>query len=264
LFADPGLTGIAPAAPSPIEGVVKTAPEPLSAAGVGEIVQAFGRAAGRAKAAGFDGVQLHAAHGYLLSQFLSPFFNRRSDRYGGTVENRVRIVVESLEEIRRRVGKGFPVLIKMNTNDYLDGGLSTGDAVRAAAILENRSIDAIELSGGTGLSGTQNPVRTGIRKTEDEAYFSEAAMAFRTAVSVPILLVGGIRSLEVAQRLLQDRGADYISMSRPFIREPDLIRRWQSGDSHKAACLSDSRCFAPARSGKGIYCVMKERQRRPT
>ena len=113
-----------------------------------KVVEAFGKGAARAERAGFDGVQIHAAHGYLLSQFLSPFFNKRKDEYGGSLENRARIVVEVLESIKGHVRADFPVMIKMNSQDFLEGGLSAGDAIKVAAILEASGIDAIELSGG--------------------------------------------------------------------------------------------------------------------
>jgi len=259
MFADPGLTGSEPIGPSQITGVSRHKIREMTPLDIETLKADFSRAAERAKQAGFDGVQLHAAHGYLLSQFLSPYFNRRKDGYGGPVQHRVRIVVEIIEDIRRRVGAEYPVLIKMNTRDFIDGGQELNDAATAAAVLAQNGLDAVELSGGTGLSGKLNPVRTGIREESDEAYFRDAAHTFRERLAIPLILVGGIRSFSVAEQLIEDGVADYISMSRPFIREPDLINRWKSGDRRKAACLSDSRCFVPARKGEGIYCVISER-----
>ena len=115
------------------------------------------------------------------------------------------------------------------------------------------------LSGGTGASGKLRPVRTGIKHEEQEAYFESAANAFRKRVRVPLLLVGGIRSYSVAERIVSQNIADCISMSRPFIREPDLINRWKSGDRSRATCLSDNRCFVPIRKGEGVYCVTAKR-----
>ena len=262
LFADPSLTGYPPLAPSTISGITEHTVQEMTLSDIQNVVESFGLAAQRAQKAGFDGVQLHAAHGYLLSQFLSPFFNRRSDRYGGNIKNRAIIHLEILDAVRSYVGKNYPVLIKMNTRDFIEGGLELEDAVKAGKLLAQNRLDAIELSGGTGLSGKLNPVRTGIRKKADEAYFEDAATLFKGHIDIPIILVGGIRSFEVAERIVNSGIADYISMSRPFIREPDLINRWKSGDRSKAACLSDSRCFVPARTGKGIYCVMEERERK--
>ena len=262
LFADPSLTGYPPLAPSVISGITEHAVQEMTLSDIQDVVESFGLAAQRAQKTGFDGVQLHAAHGYLLSQFLSPFFNRRSDRYGGNIENRAVIHLEILDTVRSYVGKDYPVLIKMNTRDFIEGGLELEDAVKAGKLLAQNRLDAIELSGGTGLSGKLNPVRTGIRKKADEAYFEDAADLFKEHIDIPIILVGGIRSFEVAERIVDSGIADYVSMSRPFIREPDLVNRWKSGDRSKAACLSDSRCFVPARTGKGIYCVMEERERK--
>ncbi len=260
LYADAELTGQAPLAPSSVTGFTQNVPEEMNPADIGQVVDAFADAARRAKTAGFDGVQIHAAHGYLLSQFLSPQFNRRSDAYGRGVSDRARIVLEVLEEIRSRVGPDYPVLIKMNTGDYLEGGLELEDALTIAALLESAGIDAIELSGGTGASGKLSPVRTGINREEQEAYFEDAARRFRNQVGVPLLLVGGIRSYSIAERIVSQNIADCISMSRPFIREPDLVNRWRSGDRSRSTCLSDNRCFVPIRNGEGVYCVTEKRR----
>jgi 2,4-dienoyl-CoA reductase-like NADH-dependent reductase (Old Yellow Enzyme family) len=262
LFADPKLTGYPPLAPSVISGITDHNVQEMTLSDIQNVIESFVQAAKRAQKAGFDGVQLHSAHGYLLSQFLSPFFNRRSDRYGGDIENRTTIHLEIIDAVRSYIGNDYPLLIKMNTGDFIEGGLELSDALKAGILFAQKGLDAIELSGGTGLSGKLNPIRTGIRKEADEAYFEEAAVLFKEHINIPLILVGGIRSFEVAGRIVNSGIADYISMSRPFIREPDLINRWKSGDRSKAACLSDSRCFVPARTGKGIYCVMDERERK--
>ncbi len=262
LFADPSLTGYSPMAPSAIRDITQHTVQEMTLSDIQNVVESFGLAARRAQKAGFDGVQLHSAHGYLLSQFLSPFFNKRPDRYGGSIENQTTIHFEIIDAIRSYVGKDYPLFIKMNTGDFIQGGLELADALKAGILLAQHGLDAIELSGGTGLSGKLNPVRTGIRKESDEAYFKDASSLFKEHIDIPTILVGGIRSFEVAEHIVNTGIADYISMSRPFIREPDLINRWKSGDRSKAACLSDSRCFVPARTGKGIYCVMDERERK--
>ncbi len=263
IFADPDRTGHPPLAPSVIERVTTHPVREMSAADIRDTTAAFGQAAARARAAGFDGVQVHSAHGYLLSQFLSPFFNHRNDDYGGELKNRVRIHLEIVESIRAQVGKNYPALIKMNAGDFIDGGLELDDAVNAGRMLAAGGIDAIEVSGGTALSGRRkSPIRMGIRKEADEAYFRDAARAMKTAVDIPVMLVGGIRSIDVAERIVGDNYADFISMSRPFIREPGLVQRWQSGDRTPAACRSDNLCFGPAREGRGLYCVTAERERK--
>lgn len=255
LWADPSATGAPALAPSRMDGVGSAPQQTMDDADVQAVKEAFVRGAERAAAAGFDGIQLHSAHGYLLSQFLSPYFNRRTDRYGGTLENRTRIHREITAAARARLGAEFPILIKMNGRDCLEGGLQTAEAAEAARAMAEGGLDAIEVSGGTGLSGRKNPIRTGIREEADEAYFRDAAEAVKAKVSIPVILVGGIRSFSVAEDIVACGSADLVSMSRPLIREPDLVRRWRDGDRSRAACRSDSRCFVPARSGEGLRCV---------
>jgi 2,4-dienoyl-CoA reductase-like NADH-dependent reductase (Old Yellow Enzyme family) len=261
MLANPKLTNDAPLGPSAMEGLNGAIAQEMTLEDINATVEAFGNAAERAREAGFDGVQLHAAHSYLLSQFLSPAFNHRRDGYGGSIENRARMVVEIVQDIRERVGEDYPVLVKMNCRDFLEGGLELEDAVQAAALLQAAGIDAIEVSGGTFASGDLMPSRKGITKERDEAYFKEEARAFKERIDLPIILVGGIRSFPVAEKIVDDHIADYISMCRPLIREPGLVNRWESGDLSKATCLSDSKCFRPALTGKGVYCVVEKRLR---
>jgi len=260
-FANVKLTHKTPMAPSQVEGFTKSPPEEMTVEEIRGIVKSFGHAAGRAKEAGFDGIQIHAAHGYLLSQFLSPAFNKRTDAYGGAVKNRARALLEVLRTVREIARNDFPVLVKMNSQDFLDGGLTLEDSVKAGTMLQEGGIDAIELSGGTIVIKMPTPSRMGINSEEKEAYFREAARAFRKEMEIPLILVGGCRSFNLAERIVNEGDADYISMSRPFIREPDLIQRWVSGDLRKAACLSDNQCFGPARAGEGIYCVVEKKQK---
>ncbi len=158
------------------------------------------------------------------------------------------------------MGESFPVLIKLNSQDFLEGSLTLEDSLLIGSLLEKDGIDAIELSGGTMQSGKNSPSRMGIRGEDNEAYFSEAARAFKKNIKVPLILVGGLRSFSVAEKVIEQGIADYISMSRPFIREPGLVKRWQSGDRRKAFCLSDNQCFGPAMAGEGIYCVVEKKE----
>lgn len=250
------LSGLMPVAPSAVEGIAKAPRQALTEAGLDAIVRAFAEAARRARQAGFDGVQIHAAHGYLLSQFLSPIYNQRTDAYGGQIQNRAKPLLAVLKAIRESVGLDFPILIKMNCGDFFDNGLVLEDAIQVGKMLEKGGIDAIELSGGLLTGGKMSPSRMGIHSPEKEAYFQKEALAFKAEVPVPLILVGGNRSYETAQKIV-DRGiADYISLCRPFIREPGLINRWRSGDLAKSACLSDNKCFGPIMAGKGLFCVM--------
>src|SRR5208283_3070241 len=137
-------------------------PEAMSKNDIDEIIGAFGSAAGRAKSYGFDAVQLHSAHGYLINQFLSPLTNIRTDSYGGSVQNRCLFLIEVYRSVRSGVGPDFPALVKLNGSDNLDGGLSLNDAVYAACLLDREKIDGIEVSGGTSASGEKVPVRIGI------------------------------------------------------------------------------------------------------
>jgi 2,4-dienoyl-CoA reductase-like NADH-dependent reductase (Old Yellow Enzyme family) len=226
------------------------------------IVGAFAQGARRAQRAGLDGVQVHAAHGYLLSQFLSPFYNKRKDEYGGSVEDRARIVLEVVGSVKAAVGEDYPVFIKMNSEDFLEGGLSLEDMLKVAAMLERAGIDVIELSGGTIDSGRYFAVREGkLESEEKEVYYREAARRYKEEIGVPLMLVGGIRSYAVAEDLVDQGLTDYISMCRPLIREPHLINRWMGGDTRRATCLSDNLCFKPATKGEGLHCVVEERLR---
>ena len=259
-FAGAKLTGQTPLAPSNVEGFSKSPRREMTVEDIKGVVKAYGAAATRAKTAGFDGVQIHSAHGYLLSQFLSPAFNQRNDEYGGDIRNRARALVEVLQEIRHAVGKIYPVLVKMNCRDFIEKGLQTKDSLQAAAMLVDNEIDAIELSGGVLIGGKLSPSRMGIKSEEKEAYFQKDAKIFKEALNVPLILVGGNRSFQVAERLVNEGVADYISMSRPLIREPDLSNRWKAGEHTTSACVSDNMCFKPAMKGKGIYCLTEERE----
>ncbi len=221
-----------------------------------KVVNSFGEAAARAQKAGFDGVQIHGAHGYLVSQFLSPFFNHRVDAYGGSLENRARLLLEIVREIRQAVGGGYPFLVKINTDDFLPGGFNTDEMLQVAKWLEVAGIDAIELSGGTILGLVTGKPNTSFSRIERNGpYYEDTAKRCRDRISVPLILDGGTRSLDVSQRLIEQGTADYVAMARPFIREPDLVQRWQSGDTAESGCLSDNACLFEGIKGHGVHCV---------
>jgi 2,4-dienoyl-CoA reductase-like NADH-dependent reductase (Old Yellow Enzyme family) len=221
-----------------------------------EVFKAFGQAALRAKRAGFDGVEIFAAHGFFLSQLLCPRYNDRTDAYGGDIENRARALMEVLLSVRNAVGPAYPVLVKLNVEDFAENGLALQDSVRVGVMLQEGGIDAIELSGG--LLNNPNLMREKIRSEEDEAYFKKQARAFKEKIQVPLILVGGIRTYYVAKQLVEEGTTDYISICRPFIREPDLITRWKGGDLRKATCISCNNCIEQAKKGEGISCVPLE------
>ena len=260
--ANEKVSGSIPVAPSDIR-VAQYSEKPLqlTESQIHDIVEAFGKAALRAKEYGFDAVQIHGAHGYLVNQFLSPLTNQRRDQYGGSIENRCRFLMEVYDEIRQMVGKDFTVFIKLNAADYVDQGLELEDALFAAKMLSQKGIDAIEVSSGTGASKKKSPIRIKIDQPEKEAYNLNVSLAVKNVVSCPVISVGGFRSYEVSSQTLEKYGLDFISFSRPLIREPDLPLRWQKGDLESAACISCNACFKPAYFKGGVYCVAKEKEK---
>lgn len=214
------------------------------------LIDDFAAAAGRAKEAGFDAVQLHGAHGYLLSQFLSPLFNRRTDRWGGSLENRQRFLLEALKAVRKTVGDDLPVLIKLGTRDDRgEGGLTEEEGLDTARALAAAGIGGIEVSCGLG-----NPMQNLPEGTEEDTYLRDRAARVKQAVNVPVMALGGIRRLETAQDIVNSGDADMVSMSRAYIREPGLINRWRSGDTAPARCISCSKCMAIAGNGEPVRC----------
>jgi len=255
LRADAKFSNKTPMGPSAAQGLLEPPGREMTTEDIRQTVDAFGQAAHRAQTAGFDGVQIHAAHGYLISQFLSPAFNRRDDHYGGEIQNRARFLLEVLNSIRQAVGQAFPIFVKINAEDFLEKGLTREDSTQVAVMLDKAGVDAIEVSGGTLLSGKNIPFRKEIIFEREQAYFRQTAKKLKARIKSPVILVGGIRSYLLAERLVDEGFADYISMSRPFIREPRLIARWQSGDLRKATCISCNGCLGAARSGRGVFCV---------
>jgi 2,4-dienoyl-CoA reductase-like NADH-dependent reductase (Old Yellow Enzyme family) len=261
--ANPELSGLEAIGPSAREKDGRLTCRPARREDVAIIVSAFARAAERAKQAGFDAVQLHGAHGFLLSQFLSPALNTRRDEYGGSLKNRARFLLEVVRSVREAVGPQYPVLVKINSEDFLDGGMTREEAAQVSSMLEKASIDAVEISGGTVASPEKFlPPRPGRLETpEKEVYYRQAAKLFKQKVTIPLMVVGGIRSYGVAEELIREGTADYISMSRPLICEPGLVKRWREDDRRAAECVSDNACFAPGLEGKGIYCVTMAKKR---
>lgn len=243
----PSATGFAGYQDTPCE---------MTTAQVRELVNAFADAASRAKEAGFDGIQLHGAHGYLINQFLSPLCNRRTDEYGGSSANRMRFLEEVYLAARSAVGEDYPVTIKLTAADHLEGGFQPTDCIDVAKRLTSLGIDAIEISSGTAVSGHLTPVRTKICGPEDEAYNAELAKTIRQNVSAPIMVVGGLRSKAVLQKLLDDNAADYFAFSRPLIRQPDLPLLYREQVEYVATCISCNGCFRPGLKGEGICCVV--------
>lgn len=256
-FRISGLETIGPSVPDEVNGF---SCREMTYEDIQKTVRSFGDAARRAENAGFDAVQIHSAHGYLLSQFLSPYYNKRNDIYGGDLANRARFLIEVVKTVKINTSDDFPVLVKINSDDYLEGGFSVDEMIRVSKMLQEAGVDAVEMSGGTVNEGSRYKFsRTLTRESEDdEVYYREAAKRYKEVCSVPLILVGGIRSYNVSEELLSTGTCDLIAMSRPFIREPHLITRWGSGDTRPARCISCNACFRPARQGKGLYCVVED------
>jgi 2,4-dienoyl-CoA reductase-like NADH-dependent reductase (Old Yellow Enzyme family) len=216
------------------------------------LIDAYAQAARRAQEAGFDAVQVHAAHGYLISEFLSPFVNRRSDEWGGDTNGRMTFLRAVCQAVREQVGPDYPVFTKLGMMDGVEGGLTPEAGAQIAGALEEMGLDALEISGGVE-GDTRINVRPGIVPGEDEAYFRPLAREARAATQLPIILVGGFRSREVMEEVLDTGDADCISLCRPFICETDLPNRLRLGGQAESACISGNYCW-PDKPGEGIAC----------
>lgn len=258
--AHPKLTGGVLIAPSPIpDKSINVTPRKMTTDEIKEVIEDFVRAAERARDAGFDGVQIQACHGYLLSQFISPYSNRRNDEYGGSTENRARMLIEIIRGIKKSCGRDWPVLVKLQMDDFVadENRLKPLEAVEIAVMVSKSGADAIEVSGGiyeSALYGNLTSVRTKVGKEEPEAYFLPLAIEAKRALpSTPIMLVGGIRSKSIAEEILENEHADFISMSRPLIRDPDLPAKWMKGEGLKSECVSCNDCLRNA-GKQGLGC----------
>jgi 2,4-dienoyl-CoA reductase-like NADH-dependent reductase (Old Yellow Enzyme family) len=225
---------------------------------ISTVVHAFGEAAVRARASGFDAVQIHAAHGYLLSQFLSPLTNRRTDSWGGSLENRLRIHLEIYRQIVASTGGDYPVMIKIGVQDGRPGGLSFEEGRQACRLLAESGYTALEISLGLrGKGYSKSEFRTQITARDREAYFRPWCKEVRPKVNVPIMIVGGLRSFSLMEEIIETGDADLISLSRPLIREPQLITEWQRDPAHKAKCVSCNKCFEALIKREPFGCIQE-------
>ena len=214
------------------------------------IVRLFGDAARRAEEAGYDGVQIHAAHFFYLSKFISPLINHRTDCYGGDQRGRTRILYEILKDMRSKTSDDFIITMKINSTDEYPGGLTVQDFLVSCKLMVDAGIDAIEVSG----NGTTH---TGIKAGRNEGYFRAAAMSLAALVDVPIVLVGGLRSIEKINQILEETQIQYVSLSRPLVREPNLIQRWLDGDTNPSLCVSCNTCYRTP----GHQCIFNLRKK---
>jgi 2,4-dienoyl-CoA reductase-like NADH-dependent reductase (Old Yellow Enzyme family) len=261
-------------------------PKEMRADEIHEVIQAFGKAANRAVEAGADGIQLHAAHGYLINQFISPFFNHRKDEWGGSEANRFRLLRELISEFRNALPQGMPLLVKLNTNDYTPReGITPSLAVTYARWLSDLKINGLEISCGSTIYSFMNMCRGDVPAKElvqsvpfwkkplaklmmkrmvgkydfDEPYNLEAAKMIKPVLGeTPLFVVGGLRKVAQMEEILEKQYADCISMSRPFIREPFIVKRIREGMAEAVACVSCNRCFAAGANNMPVRCYNKE------
>jgi len=241
--------------PSAVEHLyTKITPEEMTQENIKTFVEAFSDAALRAKKGGFDGVQIHSAHGYLVNQFLTPYYNRRQDEYGGSIENRARIVFEIYEGIRKKVGDDFLVAIKINCSDFMeDQGLQLEETKYICQKLDKMGIDLIEISGNVGYNQTPPVIfETGIAEDKSrQSYFSKYAAQIAETVKVPVAVVGGNRDFELMTKILNETRISYFSLSRTLLCEPDLVKKWQENNLYKPKCIACNKCW----SLKGNSCI---------
>jgi len=253
----------------------------MSESDIATVIDEFGHATEGALGAGFDAVELHLGHGYLLSQFLSQAINRRRDRWGGSLDNRMRLPLAVVQRVREVVGRDFPILAKTNLRDGFRGGLELDDAIGVARGLEAAGIDGIVLSGGFTsktpfylfrgkapikemIEVEKNPLQRLVLRffgprvireyPFEEMFFLEQAREVRKAVRVPLVLLGGLLSLDNLETAMRE-GFDFVAMGRALIADPDLIERMQRGEATRSRCTSCNKCVAEM-DRHGVRCVL--------
>lgn len=244
--------------PSAVEDLgYKITPQEMTEEEIYYVQTAFAEGALRAQKSGFDGVQLHVAHGYLLSKFLNPYYNLRTDRYGGSIANRARMIIETYQAIRAKVGPDYPVLIKINCEDFMDQGLTFAECKQVCRQLAQLGINAIEVSGGSLSSRPGEGVVRNVKNLEEEEYFKAYAAELAQEINIPVIAVGGNRSIHSLTELINQTQIEYLALSRPLICESGLINRWQQGDDKQAKCISCNKCFLPG----GTTCIFHRKKR---
>jgi 2,4-dienoyl-CoA reductase-like NADH-dependent reductase (Old Yellow Enzyme family) len=201
-------------------------PKPMNESEIQDVIQRFTTTAKRAEEAGFDGVEIHAAHGYLLAQFLSPLTNKRNDKWGGSLENRARLLMEVIKSVKATCGEDFAIGVKLNSADFQRGGFDVEDAEHVVKMLGELSIDLVELSGGSYEAPAMQGRTADSRTLAREAYFIEFASKIAGNVSVPIMTTGGIRRYDVAKQVV-DSGVPLVGMASALALTPDLPNKWQ-------------------------------------
>ena len=231
-------------------------PKELSHSEILNIIDRFVNAAEVAKQTGFTGIQLHSAHGYLLSEFLSPNVNQRTDEWGGSIENRSRLLITLIEAIRDKVGSTYPISIKINSSDFQKGGFTHEESIAVAKILNSTSLDLLEISGGTYENFTALEIDSlNLKKSKTikpqrstrvrEAYFLKYAEAIKEVLSIPLAVTGGFRSSEGMNNALQSGACDVIGLGRPLCSEPDIVNELISGKKKSATLYENILEFGP-------------------
>lgn len=255
---------------------------PMSLGDIDRTVADYARAAETAKEAGFDAVEIHMGHGYMLSQFLSPATNRRKDDYGGSLENRLRLPLMVVEAVRGAVGADFPILAKTNLSDGFRKGLQIDEAVLIAKALEGAGVNALVMSGGfvsltpmylfrgesplpSMLASEKNPIHRWMLKVGggrvfkpmpfEENYFRDLALQIRKAVSMPLVYLGGVRGYENIEQALRD-GFDAVAMGRPLLHDPELVHRMERDHGVRSACTNCNLCVGEMDQPHGVHCIL--------
>lgn len=226
----------------------------LTVSEIKQIVAGYVLAAQHSLTAGFDAVQINAAHGFPLSQFLSPAYNQRADEYGGNTQNRARIISEMISEIKLKTSDKLPVLIKMNVMDFVRGGITVEEAIKIVKLLKPHGLGAIEASGG-GIGHAMNWLGPEKRNDWHEGYLRPYTRDLKSRVDIPVIMVGGLRSIDMMKEIVLTGEADLVAMSRPFIQEPQLLNRWQEGDQSPAKCISCNGCMKKFFANEPVQCI---------
>lgn len=227
-------------------------PVPMTRQDIKNQAAAFVDAAVRAYKSGFDAVQLHCAHGYMLSKFLNPYYNQRVDEYGGSIHNRARIIYEIVGGIKEAL-PNYPIFVKINSEDFNNGdaGLTVDESIDVCRRLDGMGVALIEVSGGmAGSEPDLRPIRP-VRK-DTECYFYPQAKQIAEAVNCDVAVVGGNRSLASMSAIMEQSKVRFFSLSRPFVCEPDLVNQWQSNPNRKLRCVSCGKCWHPS----GTKCLL--------
>ena len=243
-------------APSDVPEIgTKTQGKAMSKQDIDYIIDAFAAASLRAKQSGFDGVEIHAAHTYLINQFLSPYYNQRQDEYGGCLENRMRFLIEIFNKTRELVGEDYPIFVKLTATEFFEGGLTFEETRQICQRLDQLGVDGIIMSGNVhGKANTMVGDCYDGYTVQEEGYFHEYGDIVSREIKAPVITVGGLTDIAAIEDIANNTGIEYFALSRPLLSEPKLIKRWQEGDRTPVECERCSKC----RTKRGNFCVVNK------